>query len=173
MINQQRRYLIDSNSIITPYKTFYPFDLAEKFWIGLAEKIRSGEIILLDLVSEEIRKGDDNLTTWINDFDSSLMLSRNNQNIISTYSQVMSYIQKSDLYNEKALRHWSDANVADPWLIATGKVYEHIIVTFENPNGNLSSYQPTKNPKIPDVSAVFNVECCNLYNMMRDLRMIL
>ena len=30
-----KKYLIDSNSLISPYRTFYQFDLVPSFWNGL------------------------------------------------------------------------------------------------------------------------------------------
>lgn len=32
MNNTSIKYLIDTNSLITPFKTYYPFDFAQKFW---------------------------------------------------------------------------------------------------------------------------------------------
>ncbi|MBV1759265.1 MAG: DUF4411 family protein [Dethiosulfatibacter sp.] len=169
MSNPNNRFLIDSNSIIAPYKTFYPFDFAERFWIQLRNNIESGQIIVLDIVRDELCKGEDKLTDWINEFDEGLILSRNNMQILEKYGEIINYINVAPYYSKKALTTWSQESVADPWLIAAGCVYGYEIVTFENQSGNLNGTNPSKNPKIPDVAAHFGVQCCSLYNMMRVL----
>ena len=47
------RFLIDANSLITPYKRFYPFDFAPGFWTQMEDHIQSGEIAILDLVKRD------------------------------------------------------------------------------------------------------------------------
>jgi len=169
MSKPNSRYLIDSNSIIAPYKTFYPFDFAERFWIQLRNNIESGQIIILDVVREELRKGGDSLTDWINEIDEELILPHNNMQIIDKYREIINYINASPYYSDKALADWSQDSVADPWLIAAGCVYGYEIVTFESLSGGLNSFYPSKNPQIPDVAAHFGAQCCNLYSMMRIL----
>ncbi len=173
MRRTNRTFLIDTNSILTPYKTYYPFDFAEKFWTQLQEKIENGNIVIMDIVRDELRKGNDELTDWINGFDRDLILFRNNQSILSEYGNVINYINQESCYSEKALMSWSDASIADAWLIAASVVYGYTIVTFEKPNGNLNSINPSKNAKIPDVAQRFNVECCDIFYMMRELKIIL
>ncbi len=172
MSRNNKAFLVDTNSIVTPYKTFYPFDFAKNFWLQLQEKIENGNIIIMDIVRDELRKGDDELTDWINEFDK-LILSRDNQSIVREYSNIINYIQQESCYNSKALMSWSDASVADAWLIAASIVYGYAIVTFEKPNKNLNSDYPSKNAKIPDVARKFNVECCDIYHMMRELNITL
>ena len=40
-------FLIDSNSLISPYQLYYPFDFASRFWDQLKEKIEDGNVIIL------------------------------------------------------------------------------------------------------------------------------
>lgn len=169
MNDENKRFLIDSNSLLTPFKTYYPFDLAERFWSNVSDKIKSGNIVILDLVREELRKGEDELTDWINSFNDEIILSRVNTEILQKYGEVLTHVQESDFYKNQALLEWSDASVADPMLIAVASVHGFCIVTFEKPNNNLSRTHASKNPKIPDVANVFGVECCDLFSMMRNL----
>jgi rRNA-processing protein FCF1 len=74
MINTSDKYLIDTNSLVTPYKTYYPFDFAKKFWDQMYQAIDKSDILILDLVYEELKKGDDQLSEWINEVDCSLIL---------------------------------------------------------------------------------------------------
>lgn len=163
------KYLIDTNSLITPYKTYYPFDFAEKFWEQLKNAIESGSIVILDMVKEELCKGDDELSVWVQQFDNSLLLNHKEPSIIRKYAEILQYVQVSEYYDEKALMDWSKDDVADPWLIATAHTYGYKIITFETPNPNLNKTNRCKRAKIPDVSNKFSVECENLYYMMRKL----
>lgn len=163
------KYLIDTNSLITPYKTYYPFDFARKFWEQMKKTIENGNVVLLDLVKDEVNKGDDELSEWINGFSSSLIISHKQPVIIAKYAEILRHIQMSSYYKEKALLDWSKADVADPWLIATACTYGYKIITFETKNGNLSTINKSSRAKIPDICSVFGVECETLYNMMRVL----
>lgn len=163
MINDKKTYLIDTNSIITPFKTYYPFDFAQKFWNQLLHKIEEGEVLILDSVEDELLKGDDDLTEWVKSIDNSLLVSINDISIINNYRNILKYIQTSEFYNDKALKEWSDSSVADAWLIATAISKDCTIVTFERENGNLSEKSPSKNPKIPDVCNKFGVRWLDLF----------
>ena len=163
------KLLIDTNSLITPYKRFYPFDLAPGFWDSMRKRIEDGSIIILDKVYDELTYVDDDLSKWISDIDNLNPLSHRNPEVIKKYGEVLSHVQISGFYKIKALAEWSDAKVADPWLIAVASVYKYKIITFENPNGNLSKSAPSAHPKIPDVGKVFDVECKTLFDVMRDL----
>ncbi len=163
------KYLIDTNSLISPYKNYYPFDFARKFWEQMQKSIENGNVVLLDLVKEELSKGDDELSEWINEFNSSLIISHKQPAIIAKYAEILQHIQMSNFYKEKALLDWSKADVADPWLIAAAYTYGYKIVTFETKNGNLNIINKCSRAKIPDICEVFGVECQTLYNMMRML----
>jgi hypothetical protein len=43
-------FLLDSNSFITPYQRYYPFDLVPLFWKCLEREIQKGSIVVLDKV---------------------------------------------------------------------------------------------------------------------------
>jgi hypothetical protein len=56
---------------------------------------------------------------------------------------------------------------ADPWIIAHAKAYGGRVVTFEVPAPN------SNKPKIPDVAAQFDIRTLNIYQMVRELGIIL
>ena len=47
--------------------------------------------------------------------------------------------------------------------------YKDTIITAEVPSGGLSTKNPNRNAKIPDVAKAFGVRTNNLYYMMRQL----
>ena len=62
---EKELFLIDANSLITPYLTFYSFDLAKTFWNQMEWHIQNGNIAILDLVKSEVLKGKDSLKEWM------------------------------------------------------------------------------------------------------------
>lgn len=167
---EKELFLIDANSLITPYLTFYSFDLAETFWYQMELHIQNGDIAILDLVKSEVLKGKDSLKEWMENVEVGHLIDHRDPAIIVKYREVLRHIQDNPAYKPAALTEWSREEVADPWLIATANVRNYTIVSFENENKGLNTRNPSKNAKIPDVAKVFKVEVQNLYYMMRVLR---
>ncbi len=61
MVNSSEKFLIDSNTLMTASRSFYAYDLIPSFWGIFEEKIKAGNIVLLDVVKAEIDKGQDEL----------------------------------------------------------------------------------------------------------------
>ncbi len=161
-------FLIDANSLITPYESYYPFDLFPVFWEQMELYIKHGKIAILDVIKEELEKGDDDLSKWIESMEIPIYIDRRTKDVIEQYSEILSYIQSSEDYKESALMEWSKATVADPWLIAVAKTYGYEIITFEK-YVPINPGQPAKMAKIPNVAEVFGVRTSNLFDMLRSL----
>lgn len=162
-------FLIDANSLITPFQNYYPFDWSPNFWQNMEEAISSGQITLMDVVKSEILRGDDELQRWIQRFDDTQLLSRQDHSIIGKYSEVLEHLQNCGFYKSNALTEWAYDNVADGWLIAAAMAKRCTVVTFEAPNTNLNTRYPSKQAKIPNVCDHFSIEHTNLFDMMRKL----
>ena len=169
MVNDQEVFLIDSNSFMTPYRRYYAFDLTPSYWKELSKKLPTGRIVTLDMVKDEINKGQDDLTDWINNEKGLVVCNHVTIEIIGKYQEVLQYVQTSGYYKEQALKTWAQGNIADPWLIAAAAVKGYTIITDEVSSGGLSKKTPNKNAKIPDVAKNFNVKTNNLFYMMREL----
>lgn len=165
----EEKFLIDANSFVTPYQNFYPFDITPGFWAQLKPALLNDAVSVLDVVKDEILKGDDELTAWVSEMSELKIMDRRDQSIMAKYGAVLSYLQNSPLYNDKALRAWSDVNVADPWLIATAAAKGYTIITFEQSAGKISEKNPSGKPKIPDIAKAFDVKCEDLYYFMRKM----
>ena len=163
----QEKFLIDANVFITPYRQYYPFDLAPSFWEKLEELIKDGTIVVMDMVKAEILQSTDDLSAWMGSLVIGDYLDRRQPEIIAKYTAVLTHLQTNPCYQEAALHEWSRATVADPWLIATAAAKGYTIITLETPNKNLSPSNPTKRPKIPDVASALEVETQNLFYLMR------
>ncbi|GHV90487.1 hypothetical protein AGMMS50268_09900 [Spirochaetia bacterium] len=162
-------FIIDSDSLIVPYRSFYTFSFAPNFWSFIENKLLSNKIMLLDMVYDEINVGNDELSNWLQNISALEPINHRDSDIIKNYGDVLNYIQDCGYYKTEALNDWSNAKTADPWLIATAMVNHYTIITFERSNGSLNKVSPSKNAKIPDICKQFNVPCKDLYYMMDKL----
>lgn len=163
------RFLVDTNTLITPYLNYYPFDFAPGFWKQLEAYITSGEIAILDLVKNEILQGNDSLSAWIKSLHIGNYFNHRDIRIISQYRNVLQAVQNDSCYKPSALTEWAKNTVADAWLIATAKVFNLTLITFERKNNNLSPVNPSKKAKIPNIASTLGVPLDNLFGMMRTL----
>lgn len=164
------KYLLDSNIFITPHRLYYPFDFAEGFWNQLEEKLKLDSVTVLDVVVAEVSKLEDELSSWLENLEDFETLSVRSPAIVTNYGKVLSYVQHCGLYREEALRNWARGDIADPWLIAAAMDTGAVIITVEQTAGTgLSAHNPSRNAKLPDVAAHFNIKCENLFYFMRQM----
>ena len=172
MVNSSEKFLIDANTLMTASRFFYAYDLIPSFWGIFEEKIKAGNIVLLDMVKAEIDKGQDKLKQWVSERKDEFQICNHvDSEIIPKYAEVMQYIQECGFYNEKGLNDWARNEVADPWLIASASAKGYKLITFEQSAGPLNVKNKCGRVKIPDVAKHFNVEVHTLYHMMRQLKM--
>lgn len=152
---------------------YYQFNFIPAFWERLGQEITCGKIAILDLVKKEIERGKDDLSKWLGDIRIGRFIDRRNKEIIAAYQAVLEHLRTNPCYKPNALMEWSKATAADPWLLASAKVFELTIVTFESSNHNLNHINPSKRAFIPDVAKVFDIKVCNLFEMMTDLNFTL
>lgn len=169
MTKLPERFLIDANALITPYESYYPFDFAESFWTQISEHIKTGSIVLLDMVKAEIMAGNDDLSKWMGALEIGAYIDHREPAIIQRYAEVLEYVKANPCYRPSALHEWSKNTVADAWIIASAAEKSLTVITFEPSNSGLNSRFPSKEAKIPDVCSAFSVEAKNLYYMMRSL----
>ena len=159
----EEKFLLDANTFITPFQNYYPFDFASGFWAQLEPKLKLDSVYVLDVAKNEVMKGEDELSEWFGAIPDANIIDRRNVSIVTKYSEVLRFLQDSPLYSDKALRDWSDVNVADPWLIATASALGYTLVIFKTSAGSISVNNPSGKPKIPDVAQKFDVKCVNLF----------
>ena len=171
MVNSSEKFLIDANTLMTASRFFYAYDFVPSFWKTFEDKIKAGNIVLLDIVKAEIDKGQDELKQWVSEREDVFEICNHvDPEIIPKYAEVMQYIQECGFYNEKGLNDWARNEVADPWLIAAAAAKGYKLITFEQSAGSLNVKNKSGRVKIPDVAKHFDVEVHNLYHMMRQLK---
>ena len=163
----KEKFLLDANTFITPFQNYYSFDFALGFWGQLELKLKLDSVYILDVAKNEVMKGEDELSEWFEAIPDANIVDRRNEFILAKYGEVLKFLHDSPLYPDKALRRWSDINVADPWLIAAASALGHTLITFETSAGIISVNSPSGKPKIPDIARAFDVKCKNLFYFMR------
>ena len=58
------KFLLDANTFITPFQSYYPFDFASGFWMQLKPKLKLDSVYVLDVAKNEVMKGGDELSEW-------------------------------------------------------------------------------------------------------------
>lgn len=164
----KEKFLLDANVFITPYKSYYPFNFAPGFWKQLSPKLTYDEIGVLDIVKDEITKGSDTLSEWIESVENIHIISRKDEDIIKGYTEVVDYLKNSNLYSKRALKAWSMEGIADPWLIAAALAYQYTIITLETATGKITTV--CNKPKIPSVGQDLGVKCESLFSFMRKMQ---
>lgn len=168
-----RKYLIDTNAVITPAKQYYPMDLMPKYWDSLKRMFEEKSVNLLDMIYNEIVSGNDEVSDWLKSIEDTIdIIDHRESDILQSYSNVLEYVSNCGFYKESALAEWSRSTVADPWLIATAKARNLVIVSLETSNTGLNQNNRSKMAKIPDVAKALGVEHCNVFEMVRELRLL-
>ncbi len=173
MNSNQEVFLLDTNSFTTPYRVFYAFDIVPAYWNELINHINSGRIVVLDIVKSEIDAGNDDLKKWVANAVNLKVIPRVTSSTISNYQAVLQYVSGCGLYKPSALSAWAPGTVADPWLIASAKANGYTLVTQEVGSNGLSTKNPNKYAKIPDVANHFGVKTINVFDMMRELEIVI
>lgn len=163
------KFILDANIFITPYRQYYPFDIAKGFWGQMEDRLKLENVILLDVVRNELRKKEDNLAAWLDGIEGLQVTTVQTQGIIQRYGDVLSFLQESPKYTDVAFRGWASDSIADGWIVATAIEMGAMIITAETGAGPISIKNPSKNAKIPDVAQHFGVQCKDLFYFMRKM----
>ncbi len=169
-MSEERLYIIDTNTLITPQNHFYPFDLFPVFWESLENLVKDGTAIIIENVAAEIKQEkDDELASWVTKHPEQIYKTESDKEIINVVSAIFKELQNNENYDSaKSIDNWS--KVADPWVIATAKVKNGTIVTFEK-MASISSGNPSGKPKIPNIASIFGVRTINLFQMIREVNL--
>jgi hypothetical protein len=173
-------FLVDSNSFITPARLYYAPQFFPSFWDFMGENLQNGKMVILDSVYAELTRGEkrkengvdvikyDDLAMWLKAIPNLTPLSHKQKSIVAGYAAIQQYITDCGFYLPNVQNTWRDESVADPWLVATAKVFGYTIISFEKPL-NPQPGSKYKAIKIPDVCSVFQVKYGDLFYMMKKL----
>ncbi|MCR6547000.1 DUF4411 family protein [Dehalobacterium formicoaceticum] len=158
-----RKYFIDANILITAHRSYYPFDIAPGFWDQFIEKA-SSKVIFIEKVSDEILRGEDQLSDWYQENSANFILMKiPDTNVINSYSRIINSINSNIQYKQSAKDEF--ATLADSWLCAYGLAYKHPVLTLEKYQANSK-----KRILIPNICREFKIECIDLFQFMRETK---
>jgi predicted nucleic acid-binding protein len=155
-------YVLDANVFIEAARRYYAFDLAPKFWESLIHHAADGRIQSIDRIKQELERGKDDLATWASTEFSDAFASTDQEDVIESYTEVMSWVQAQDQFVDAAKADF--AKGPDGWLAAYAKSKGHIVVTHEVLNPTIRRKVP-----IPNVCEAFGVSYVDTFEMLRQL----
>ncbi|PNZ41435.1 DUF4411 family protein [Staphylococcus simulans] len=164
-----KKYILDSNIYINFYDRYYKYDYFPSFWKNLPS-ILNKQVIIPNIVLKENYQ-DPWFKKWLTNNYSCETL--NHSDYFDEWQFILTHIQESDFYKNDAIsgmgKGWGDVSIADPWLIAIAKREGYTIVTNENRSVNLSTSQPSKASKIPDICDDLNIECIDMNQCFKEI----
>lgn len=84
------RYIVDSNSFITPHRGYSPIDVARSLWSKISSLASEHKIYSLDKVKEELYLHDDELKEWMKaNMPSDYFLSSDHAEVITKLQEIL------------------------------------------------------------------------------------
>jgi hypothetical protein len=154
------RYCLDADTFIQAKNGPYGMDIVPAFWSWLDQQFDAGVIYSSLFVYDELTDGSDDLAEWAKLRKDSGMFVPPSDMVQATFRQIADYVNAD--FPQPQAQAFLDG--ADPWVIAEAKVGNAIVVTHEilvPPNSS--------KVKIPNICQHFQVDCHNVYRMLRDL----
>lgn len=152
-------HLVDANVLIEAKNRYYAFAIAPGFWAWLEQGHRTGKLISIDALRDELMQGDDELAEW----------ARRRQDFFLPIDQLtvqrfrpLSDWARHQNYRQSALNEFS-SDRADFLLIAHAIGHGDTVITNEQP-----SPQAQKRVKIPDACAAMGVATADIFTVLRE-----
>jgi hypothetical protein len=148
-------YCLDAGVFINSWRKHYPNDVFPCVWHCLDDLTRSGQAIIPFVIYEEIKKGGDDLFSWLEWFKRESVIRPDERHLRACKAIVQAHPK---LLETKKNRSGSGA---DPWVIAYAQIEGAVVVTEEPLSNQIAK------PKIPDVCRAMNIEFINTVELLR------
>ena len=153
LFSDMPKYIIDTCSF-SELKYRYSEDVFEGIWKQVLDEIEKGTIMSCEEVYEELKKQNDEF------FE---RFSRYKYMFIDINDEIQEELIIILKEHENILDLKKKKSGADPFVIATAKVYNCTVVTEEKRSNS------TKIEKIPDVCNAYGIKCITFLDMLREL----
>lgn len=153
-------YLLDSNVFIQAKNQYYSFETFPVFWDWLDVEENQGHIAFIQLICDELLKGNDRLAEWARERkNSGWFLPNTDTELQEFFPQIAEWVMKQPFRHTAKLKFLDEA---DPWLIAKAKVIGATVVTLE-------AYKPDTKRKveIPNVCRAFDIPYITTFELLR------
>lgn len=155
-------YLLDANTFIEAKNRYYGMEICPGYWEWLIDKNESHALSSIDMIRNELEKGNDDLAIWAKN-NKSLFQSCQDIATQKAYAQVAQYAATLQNLKPGALNEF--LAVADSWLIAKALATSSIIVTHEQHNPDAK-----KKILIPNICTHFNVKWMDTFDLLTELK---
>ena len=146
------KYCLDSSALIQGWNALYPPASFPGLWTRIAALVAAGEIVSSDEVKREIEAKDDLLLAWCK--PRTPMFVPLSGDIQAVATQILATLPK--LVDSR-----TGKSMADPFVVATAKVTNTILVTQERPTGK------AERPKIPEACDLTGVAWVSLLDVIK------
>jgi hypothetical protein len=163
MSETQSKFVLDANAFIQAKRRFYPFEICPGYWAALKWHQQQGNLCSIDKVQQELERGGDDLTTWINSvFGKDGFAETDGSAVTNAYKEMLAWVTAQSQFNDAAKAKFQE--VADGWLSAFAKANNCTVVTLEE-------FDPVirKSVPLPNVCKAFDVQWITPYEMLRRL----
>jgi hypothetical protein len=156
-------YLLDTNAMVAPYRSYYRFSFCPGFWEFLNSQFEKKETISIAKVRDEITRNGDALTAWLkaNLDKGSFADTALDADVINKYAEVSKWVFDNPQFLDSAKREFLQVDAADPWICAYAAVYGSIVVTAE-----VSRPQARKRVSLADVLKAFGVTYVSVFDYL-------
>jgi len=159
-----KRYVLDANVFIEAHQKYYAFDICPGFWRALVRQHELRRVFSIDRVKDELTGSTDRLSDWANrDVPESFFKRTSDQAVINTYSKMANWVQNERQFTADAKAEFS--RVADGWVVAYATANGLTVVTHE-----VYAPEVRKKVPIPNLCLEFQVEYCNTFGLLRDVK---
>lgn len=158
-------YLIDTNIFVTPQNDYYCNTFHPGFWEFLSKHIKSGEIIVIEGVYNEIAEGHNYVATYIKELKDNGTLELaycSDSETQKNYGEIVNIVQNNGIYKNESKEKFLSG--ADPFIIAKAKTMNATVVTLE-----AIVSQDSAKVKIPNICNKFEVGFINLKQLIEKL----
>ncbi len=159
-----RKYVLDTNVLISASQLHFKFASGTRFWEFMLEAHNAGEFIVsIDKVLAEIAMKKDDLHEWSQNAPKSFFARSSLPAVDQALFEIVGRLQRMGQYSDDA--HDDFLAAADSRIIAYAKIESATVVTQEKRRDNA-----IERVYIPSVCAQEGIPCIDMFKMLEELK---
>jgi Domain of unknown function (DUF4411) len=163
-MNVDKGYVLDTNIFIGAFQQYYPFDFCPGFWDCLSQQHNANRVFSIDKVAIELAGIRDQLSDWAKQkANATLFQETTDLSVVQVYKEIANWVNSNKQFTPSAKTDFM--GVADGWVIAYAKANNLKVVTLEE-----IAPESKRRVPMPNLCLQFNVNHCNTFEMLRELK---
>jgi hypothetical protein len=154
-------YLIDTDIFIAAKNLHYGMDFCPAFWKWLVAANKSGKLVSIEAVHDDLADGSDELGDWAKARDGGFFVSPVERDL-AALGQVAQWINDHRTYTPAAKQTF--LNCSDYFVVSQAMAGGHTVITHEKPENSVHR------AKIPSVCVALNIKYMTCWQMLRTER---